>query len=98
MGSRIPTAPQSAWSPARTPSLPPSEALLAATEADLAKVAAAVSSGRLRAPGKIGLRAGRVLHRHKLAKQVALEIAEGHFAFSESRRRSKKRPPSMGSR
>jgi transposase len=58
------------------------EALLCATEADLAKVASSVASGRLRDPGKIGLRAGRVLHRHKMAKHFEIEITEGHFSFS----------------
>ena len=58
------------------------EALLAATEADLAKVAVAVSAGRLTDPGKIGLRAGRVLNRHKMAKHFDLEIGEGTFSYS----------------
>jgi transposase len=56
--------------------------LLAATEANLEKVKTAVDSGRLRDPGKIGLRAGRVANRHKMAKHFDLEIAEGSFAFS----------------
>ncbi|MGH9045401.1 MAG: IS1634 family transposase [Acidimicrobiales bacterium] len=58
------------------------EALLIATEDDLAKVAAAVSAGRLRDPGKIGLRAGRVLNRHKMAKHFEIEITDGHFSYS----------------
>ena len=56
--------------------------LLKATEANLKKVKASVEAGRLRDPGKIGLRAGRVVNRHKMAKHFSLEIAEGHFAFS----------------
>ena len=58
------------------------DALLAGTEADLEQVAAAVSAGRLRDPGKIGLRAGRVLHRHKMAKHFEIEIGEGRFSYS----------------
>ncbi|MGH9293246.1 MAG: IS1634 family transposase [Acidimicrobiales bacterium] len=58
------------------------EALLVATEDDLEKVAAAVSSGRLRDPGKIGLRAGRVLNRHKMAKHFEIEITDGAFSYS----------------
>jgi transposase len=56
--------------------------LLAATEANLEKVKAQVEAGRLRDPGKIGLRAGRVVNRHKMAKHFLVEIAEGSFAFS----------------
>ncbi len=56
--------------------------LLAATEANLQKVKASVDSGRLRDPGKIGLRAGRVVNRHKMAKHFEIEIAEGRFSFS----------------
>ncbi len=56
------------------------EALLAATEDALAKVAAAVSRGRLRDAAAIGLRAGRVVDAKKMAKHFELEIADGHFA------------------
>lgn len=56
--------------------------LLHATEVNLEKVKAAVEAGRLRDPGKIGLRAGRVVNRHKMAKHFSLEIAEGRFSFS----------------
>ena len=56
--------------------------LLDATEANLAKVQAAVEAGRLRDAGKIGLRAGRVVNRHKMAKHFTLEIEEGRFSFS----------------
>ncbi|MEW6583443.1 MAG: IS1634 family transposase [Actinomycetota bacterium] len=56
--------------------------LLAATEKDLARVAAQVAAGRLKDPGKIGLRAGRVLHRHKMAKRFVLDIAPGRFSYA----------------
>lgn len=52
------------------------EALLRATEADHAKVVVSVSSGRLRDPGKIGLRSGRGLNRHRMGKHCDVEIAE----------------------
>ena len=58
------------------------EALLQATEADLDRVATQVASGRLADPGRIGLRVGRLLHRHKMAKHFDLEISEGHFSYS----------------
>ncbi len=58
------------------------EVLLSATEVDLEKVASSVTAGQLRDPGKIGLRAGRVLNRHKMAKHFEIEIGEGRFSFS----------------
>ena len=57
------------------------EALLTATEAALAKVAAAVEQGRLRTAAAIGVRAGRVVDAHKMAKHIELEIADGVFAY-----------------
>ena len=57
------------------------EALLAATEAALAKVAATVERGTLRTAAAIGLRAGRVVDAKKMAKHFELEIADGHFAY-----------------
>ena len=57
------------------------EALLAATEADLARVATLVERGRLRSAAAIGLRAGRVVDAKKMAKHFELEIADGAFAY-----------------
>lgn len=57
-------------------------ALLAATEAELAKVAAAVQAGRLADPAKIGIRVGRVAGKHKMAKHFRLDIGPGRFAFA----------------
>jgi hypothetical protein len=57
------------------------EALLAATEAALARVAAAVGQGRLRTAAAIGLRAGRVVNAKRMAKHFELDIAEGVFAY-----------------
>ena len=56
--------------------------LLQATEADLEKVAARVERGGLKDPAKIGLAAGRVLNRHKMAKHFDLDIKERSFSFS----------------
>lgn len=58
------------------------EALLWATEADLEKVRTSVAAGRLNDAGKIGLRAGWVLNRHKMAKHFELLIEEGRFSFA----------------
>lgn len=57
------------------------EALLAATEAELAKVAATVERGRLKTAAAIGLRAGRVIDAKKMAKHIELDIADGVFAY-----------------
>jgi hypothetical protein len=57
------------------------EALLAATEAALAMVAAAVSRGSLKTAAAIGLRAGRVVNAKKMAKHFELTIADGVFAW-----------------
>ena len=56
--------------------------LLAATEALLAPIAHAVEAGRLVDADKIGLRAGRVINRYKMAKHFALDIAEGRFGYA----------------
>lgn len=60
--------------------------LLAATEADLRKVAKAVSRTRkpLRGADQIGLAAGVVLNRHKVAKHFALTITDDTFAFAHN--------------
>lgn len=55
--------------------------LLAATDTDLDKVVAAVAAGRLRDAGKIGVRVGRVLNRHKMAKHYQLTIEEATFSY-----------------
>jgi len=62
------------------------EALLQATEAELAKVTLMVQGprGSLRGAdaGRIGQRAGRVINKYKVAKHFQLETADGHFAYS----------------
>jgi Transposase DDE domain len=61
------------------------EALLAATEQELAKVKASVDNPRGRLYGKpagvIGERAGRVVNRFKVAKHFQLAIADGRFDY-----------------
>ena len=46
--------------------------LLVATEADLTTIAEAVTAGRLKAAGAIGVRVGKVLGRHNMAKHFTL--------------------------
>jgi hypothetical protein len=60
------------------------EALLAATERDLAAIAAAVTRKRqpLQGAAAIGIKVGAVLDRHNMAKHVALTITETSFRFA----------------
>ena len=62
------------------------EELLAATEAELAKIAANAGRGRnpLRGKDKIGLKAGAVLGRRKMAKHFTLTIADASFSFTRN--------------
>jgi hypothetical protein len=59
------------------------ESLLQATEADLAKIAAAVARERrpLRGTAKIALRADRVLRRRKVAKHFTIQITDTSFSY-----------------
>jgi hypothetical protein len=56
--------------------------LLAATEAELDKVARLVGSGKLVAAAKIGVRVGKVCGRFKMAKHFELQIADGQFSYT----------------
>jgi hypothetical protein len=60
------------------------EDLLAATERDLARIAAAVARKRqpLRGTAAIGLEVGAVLDKHKMAKHFVLDITDTSFGFS----------------
>ena len=59
------------------------EDLLAATEADLAVIAAAVRRARnpLRGEAEIALKVGAIVNRHKVAKHFELSIGEASFSF-----------------
>jgi len=59
------------------------EELLAATERDLGKIAMAVGRqrGPLRGEAEIGVRVGKVINRHKMAKHFDLTIGEASFSF-----------------
>ena len=58
--------------------------LLAATERDLARIAAAVARERqpLRGKADIGLEVGAVLDKHRMAKRFALDITDTRFSFA----------------
>jgi Transposase DDE domain len=60
------------------------ESLLAATEADLAKITAATQRARrpLRGQDKIALRVDRVLRRRKVAKHFIIEITDDSFSYA----------------
>jgi hypothetical protein len=60
------------------------ESLLRATEADLAKIAAACARARapLRGKDKIALRTGNVLNRRKVAKHFIIDIGDDHFSYA----------------
>jgi transposase len=58
------------------------EALLAATERNLAPIKARVDAGKLAAADAIGLRVGKVIDQYKVAKHFAVEIGERSFTFT----------------
>ncbi len=62
------------------------ESLLAATEADLATIAAAVARDRrpLRGQDAIAVRADRVLRRRKVAKHFTATISDDHFSYARN--------------
>ena len=62
------------------------ESLLKATEADLAKTAAACARARrpLRGTDKITLRVDRVLNRRKVGKHFRTDIGEDHFSYARN--------------
>lgn len=57
------------------------EALLVATEKDLAKIAASVQAGRLTGAGKIGERIGKVIGKHKVGKHFLCEVTDSTFSY-----------------
>lgn len=58
--------------------------LLAATSAELDKVATSVQAGRLAGAADIGVKVGRVLGRFKMAKHFTLDITDRHFAYARN--------------
>ena len=62
------------------------DALLAATERELEKIAAATRRARrpLRGEAEIGLRVGKVINRYKVAKHFRIEISETSFTYERN--------------
>lgn len=59
-------------------------ALLAATEASLSLISAAVTAGRLTKAGPIGIRVGKVVGRYNMNKHFILTINDGQFTFARN--------------
>jgi hypothetical protein len=57
------------------------EDLLTATEADLGKIAARAAAGRVKDPDKIGIAAGKIINKRKVAKHLILDIGEGRISW-----------------
>jgi hypothetical protein len=57
------------------------QALLAATEKDLAKIATSVQAGRLTGAHKIGERIGKVIGKHKVAKHFLRQVTDTTFTY-----------------
>jgi hypothetical protein len=55
--------------------------LLAATEADLGAIAARAAAGRIKDPDKIGVAAGKVINKRKVAKHFILDIGDGRISW-----------------
>ncbi len=55
--------------------------LLTATEADLEKIAARAAAGRIKDPDKIGVAAGKIINKRKVAKHFLLDIGEGRISW-----------------
>lgn len=56
--------------------------LLAATEANLAKIKARVDAGKLAGQDEIGLRVGKLVNQYKVAKHFELAIGDHTFTFA----------------
>ena len=57
------------------------EDLLQATEKLLTAIAGQVSAGRVSGAGKIGLRARRIVNKHKVAKHLILDVGDHHLTW-----------------
>jgi DDE family transposase len=55
--------------------------LLAATDIELAKIAARVANGKLRGADDIGVTVGKIINKHKMAKHFTLDITNNTFDY-----------------
>jgi hypothetical protein len=58
------------------------EALLAATEAAVAPISAAVAAGRLAGADRIGVKVGKIIDKYKMAKHFSLDITDTSLAIT----------------
>lgn len=63
------------------------QSLLAATIEKLEKIRQSVQKGRTKGADKIGIRVGKVIDKHKVAKHFDLEISDNSFAFTVNQER-----------
>ena len=79
------TSPASGWSPAATPSWPPNAPASAKTcwppPRRPGQDRRPGQAGRLKDPDKIGVQAGKVINKRKVAKHFTLDIAEGRITW-----------------
>lgn len=61
------------------------EELLVATETNLEKIKARVQAGKLAGMDKIGVRVGKIINQHKVAKHFDLTIEDAVFTFQRKR-------------
>jgi hypothetical protein len=57
-------------------------ALLDATDAELTKIATAVTAGRLAGAAKIGIRVGKVIGKYRMGKHYTMDIDQARFTFT----------------
>jgi transposase len=57
------------------------DALLAAAEQNLEKIAASVTTGRLHGADKIGVRLGKIINKHKVGKHFITTITDNTFTY-----------------
>ncbi len=62
------------------------DALLAATDAALTKICAAVKEGRLTGAAAIGVRVGKIIGKHKMAKHYTLTITPRRIRFTHNQK------------
>ena len=60
------------------------ESLLMATEEPLRLIEQRVQDGKLKGQDQIGLRVGKIIHRHKMAKHFVLKIEDHAFGFERN--------------
>src|SRR5215472_3614388 len=58
------------------------ERLLAATEAELTKIAAMVEAGRVKDPAAIGVRVGKIINKRKVARHITTHIGQASFTWA----------------